>query len=75
MDAIFWVACTVEPWRCLPEAFGSGQTAARHFRRLDDAGVWDRLLEAIAYGGGSPEREAVVRALRTRVCRACRRAL
>ncbi len=69
MDAIFLVACHNLPWRLLPAQFGRWESVARHFRRLDDAGVWERLLRAVRIARpGTP-----LAALRGRVCRACRK--
>jgi len=47
MDAIFALACTTDPWRCLPPEHGRPDTIARYFRRLTHAGLWEKLLEAI----------------------------
>ncbi|WP_256476410.1 transposase, partial [Siccirubricoccus soli] len=46
MDAIFHLACSAEPWRALPPAFGKPDTVSRCFRRLTHAGLWQRLLRA-----------------------------
>jgi transposase len=70
LDAMFWAACRFAPWRALPEAFGRPQTVARHFRRLTDRGLWQRLLRALA---AAPEGHPL-RAIEHFVARACRRA-
>ncbi len=71
LDAIFRVGATEGSWRELPEAYGKGATVARHFRRLTHAGLWERLLHALAAAPpGSPLRE-----LEGLICRAARRAI
>jgi transposase len=45
-DAIFWVACSREPWRALPAALGRADTAHRALRRHARNGILDRLLIA-----------------------------
>ncbi|AWV21751.1 hypothetical protein RADP37_01679a [Roseomonas mucosa] len=70
LDAIFHVALPHSPWSALPERFGNPGTVARHFRRLTHAGLWQRLLTALATTPpGHP-----LHALAHRVCRAARRA-
>jgi transposase len=71
MDAIFYIANTPDPWRALPERFGRPDTVARHFRRLTQAGLWQRLLIACARAG----RRNPLRAIEPFVTRACRRAI
>ena len=69
MDAVFWIAAAGSPWRELPPRFGKPDTASRHFRRLSDAGLWERLLRALA----RPDAPAALRAVEHWVCCACRR--
>lgn len=71
MEGIFHIAASHAPWRELPERFGHPGTVARHFRRLTHAGLWQRLLEALAEAG--PRHP--LQGLRAVICRACRRAL
>lgn len=47
MDGIFWLLTTDAPWREVPPEYGQAGTVARHFRRLTQAGVWERLLQAL----------------------------
>lgn len=69
-DAIFHVAAGAGPWCALPAALGRAETVSRHFRRLTHAGLWHRLLRALAATPpGHP-----LRALECWICRACRRA-
>ncbi len=70
-DAIFRVAATEGAWRELPPGYGKGETVARHFRRLTHAGLWERLLRALA---ASPPGH-VLRGLEGPICRAARRAI
>jgi len=47
MDGIFWLLTTDAPWREVPPEYGQAGTVARHFRRLTQVGVWERLLQAL----------------------------
>jgi transposase len=70
MDGIFALAVTRDPWRLLPARFGNPDTVARYFRRLTHAGLWPRLLVALADAApGHP-----LRAIEHFVVRATRRA-
>ena len=71
MDAMLHIAVTDQPWRALPEHYGQGATVARHFRRLAHAGLWSRLLQALA----APDCPPGLRALEYWLCRAARRAM
>ncbi|MXP64054.1 transposase [Roseomonas sp. M0104] len=70
MDAIFHIACTQAPWREVPGAYGKPDTIARYFRRLTHAGLWPRLLEALAEAGPAHP----LRAIEYFILRAARRA-
>ncbi len=58
LDAFFWLAAqpcrALPPWAALPSAFGKPDTVSRQFRRWAAAGLWTRLLEALA----DPDRPA-----------------
>eukprot|EP01031_Cornospumella_fuschlensis_P043007 gene43007-52561_t len=71
MDAIFRVAATAGAWHELPAAYGKGRSVARHFQRLTHAGLWERLLQALA---ASPP-GSVLREMEGLICRAARRAI
>ncbi|WP_421988425.1 transposase [Roseococcus sp.] len=71
LDAIFRVAATEGAWRELPEEYGKAATVARHFRRLTHAGLWERLLRALAAAPAGH----VLRRLEGYICRAARRAI
>ena len=53
MNGIFWVLRTGAPWRDLPERYGPYTTAYNRFNRWRQAGIWDRLMDAVtkAHGG------------------------
>ena len=78
LDAIFWLAAHTlpgrapPPWAALPPAFGKPDTVSRQFRRWAKAGLWTKLLQALAdahYPG-----IAILRRLESWICRAYRRA-
>jgi transposase len=48
VDAVLWVARAGAPWRDLPPAFGHWNSVWRRFTRWVEAGVWQRLFEALA---------------------------
>ena len=76
LDAIFWLAARPQrhlpPWRALAPEFGKPDTVARQFRRWAQAGLWTRLLEALADPDwpGLP----ILRRLESWICRTYRRA-
>jgi len=70
MDAIFHTACTHSPWREVPPEFGKPDTVSRYFRRLTHAGLWPRLLEALAEAAPAHP----LRAIEHFIVRAARRA-
>ncbi|AWM27019.1 transposase [Sinorhizobium fredii] len=47
-DALLWMARSGARWRDLPERFGPYQTAKRRYYRWIEAGVFDRLFEAVS---------------------------
>jgi transposase len=48
LTGIFWVLRSGAPWRDLPEAFGPYTTCYNRFVRWRRAGVWRRIIEALA---------------------------
>jgi transposase len=70
MDAVFWLAASGSAWRTVPPRFGKADTVSRHFRRLAHAGLWERLLKALA----RPDAPPALLALEHWVVCACRRA-
>jgi transposase len=47
-NGIFWVLRSGAPWRDLPEGCGPHTTCYNRFVRWRRAGVWDRIMEALA---------------------------
>jgi transposase len=70
MDAVFWTAASGSAWRAVPPRFGKPDTVSRHFRRLCHAGLWERLLRALAL----PDAPPALLALEHWIVSACRRA-
>ena len=48
MNAVLWILRTGAPWRDLPSEFGKWGSVHQRFRRWRDAGVWERILNALA---------------------------
>ena len=48
LNGIFWVPRSGAPWRDLPEAFGPYTTCYNRFVRWRRAGVWSRIIDALA---------------------------
>jgi len=48
LNGIFWVLRSGAPWRDLPEAFGPCTTCYNRFVRWRRAGVWSRIIDALA---------------------------
>ena len=48
LNGIFWVLRSGTPWRGLPEGYGPPTTCYNRFVRWRRAGVWDRIMEALA---------------------------
>jgi transposase len=48
LNGIFWVLRSGAPWRDLPERYGPRTTCYNRFVRWRKAGVWGRLMDAIA---------------------------
>lgn len=47
VNGILWVLRTGAPWRDLPERYGNWHTIYSRFRRWREAGIWDRVFEAV----------------------------
>jgi transposase len=50
LNGIFWVLRSGAPWRDLPETYGRRTTCYNRFVRWRQAGVWDRIMDALASG-------------------------
>jgi len=48
LNGIFWVLRSGAPWRDLPEAFGPYTTCYNRFVSWRRAGVWSRIIDALA---------------------------
>jgi transposase len=48
LNGIFWVLRSGAPWRDLPPAFGPYTTCYNRFVRWRRAGVWGRIIDALA---------------------------
>lgn len=48
INAVYWIAKTVAPWRDLPSRFGRWNSAFQRFNRWSKKGVWRRVAEALA---------------------------
>jgi|SRR5262249_12509509 len=48
LNGIFWVLRSGAPWRDLPSAFGPYTTCYNRFVRWRRAGVWGRIIAALA---------------------------
>src|SRR5499427_3890446 len=48
LNGIFWVLRSGAPWRDLPRSFGPYTTCYNRFVRWRRAGVWTRIMDALA---------------------------
>lgn len=48
LNGIFWVLRSGAPWRDLPENYGPYTTCYNRFVRWRQAGIWDKIMEAMA---------------------------
>ena len=71
LDAMLRNTLADRPWHDVPPEDGKPDTLSRLFRRWAHAGVWMRLLEALA----APGAPAPLRAMEYWLCRLARRAL
>jgi transposase len=62
LNGIFWVPRSGAPWRDLPENYGPRTTCYNRFVRWRRAGVWDRIMDALAAG-----RDAAMQMIDTRI--------
>ena len=54
LEAVLWMGRTGAPWRDWPEAFGPWNSVFRRFRRWAQAGIFERLFQALS---GDPDFE------------------
>jgi transposase len=64
LNGIFWVLRSRAPWRDLPCNYGPPTTCYNRFVRWRRAGVWDRLMDAMAAA-----HDAAVRMIDTSIVR------
>jgi putative transposase len=57
VDSIVWMARAGTPWRDLPPFFGNWNSVWKRFRRWAKAGVWERILAALA---DDPDFESII---------------
>ena len=57
VDASVWMARTGAPWRDLAPYFGNWNSVFRRFRRWAKAGVWVRVMAAVA---DDPDFESII---------------
>jgi transposase len=50
LNGIFWVLRSDAPWRDLPVSYDPRTTSYNRFVRWRQAGVWDRIMDALAAG-------------------------
>jgi transposase len=50
LNGIFWVLRSGAFWRDLPETYGPRTTCYNRFVRWRQAGIWDRIMDALAAG-------------------------
>ena len=48
VNGIAWVLCSNASWADLPERYGPPATCYNRFRRWTKAGIWKRILDAVA---------------------------
>ncbi len=70
VDGMFWAATHRRRWADLPQEFGKPDTVCRHFRRLTQRYLWQKLLHLLA----EPKCPPGLAALEHFICRACQRA-
>lgn len=48
LEAVLWIARTGSPWRDLPVELGNWHSTYVRFARWRDAGVWERVAQALS---------------------------
>ena len=46
-NGILWILCSGAAWRDLPERYGKWQTVYSRFRRWEEIGLFDRILDRL----------------------------
>ena len=58
LNGICWVLRSGAPWRDLPLCYGPRTTCYNRFVRWRRAGVWERIMDALAAAGRPNDRHA-----------------
>jgi transposase len=56
LNGVFWILRSGAPWRDLPETYGPRTACYNRFVRWRRAGVWDRIMDALAAGHDAADR-------------------
>ena len=48
LNGVLWVCRTGAPWKDLPSRYPPYQTCHRYFQQWNEAGIWDKILYALA---------------------------
>ena len=48
VEAVLWIARTGDPWRDLPEQFGSWHNVYNRYSRWCSKGIWEKAFEALS---------------------------
>lgn len=48
IEAVLWIVRTSSPWRDLPTELGNWHTTYTRFKRWGEAGVWQKIVEAVS---------------------------
>jgi transposase len=71
LNGICWVLRSGTPWRDLPEAYGPRTTCYNRFVRWRRAGIWDRIMDALAAGHDAAAQMIDTSVVRVHQHRAC----
>src|SRR5438874_9261329 len=69
LNGIFWVLRSGAPWRDLPDTFGPYTTCYNRFVRWRRAGVWSRIIDALAAAHDAAAHDAAVQMIDTSIVR------
>ena len=71
LNDISWVLRSGAPWRDLPETYGPRTTCYNRFVRWRQAGIWDRIMDALATGHDAAVQMIDPSVVRVHQCAAC----
>ena len=49
IEAVLWIVRTSSPWPNLPAELGNWHTTYTRFKRWGEAGVWQRIVDAVSH--------------------------